>query len=341
MRENPERRGEVISQAKWIGAEAALRDAISRFATQSRFEPEFFQAVLDFWGVDDLDEVPFAQSDLGEDAPEFQMTFEWYIYDYRESGSGEHIIDLFAQMEGEHLPAIQRTLLEQWRSRVMSLYEVLRVRENRWVDVLDVVEGGELTIDDEQTAGFLQPGDVIAVRLLPVGEYLVPASAFRTFTPADLPRLTALMHAAYQAARRDHPDMDWSTFLRKNSFLFNDYALQRQLLLEVWEDAEEGGTLFQELAGEEWNVDERQLFEENLAHAYQEWVDRPTPALDGMTPRQAAGHYGAMLQRLKELITALEVIETSFALVDEPYADLRRILEPAGIPLTGVFPPGG
>ncbi len=43
----------VITLAQWVAADAALREAISRFASQARFEEEFLRAFLIYWSAED------------------------------------------------------------------------------------------------------------------------------------------------------------------------------------------------------------------------------------------------------------------------------------------------
>lgn len=320
---------QVITRAQWVAADAALREALSRFASQARFEEEFLRAFLIYWSAEDEEDLPIDLEHVDPDSEEFLLTFEWFVYDYRESESGKRIIDLFAEAEGPRLPALQRQLLEAWRQQCIDLYEVHRIEDGRRYHVLRVMTGQEYAVDDEPSAGSLAPGDLLAVRLLPVGERWYPSTLFRSFSPADLPRLTATLRLGYEDFQQEHPEASWEEFLRENGFLFNDYTLERRALAEAWH---ERGTEPPAPADEEREPSARDCrrWETALRQAYEQWLERPSPALDMQTPLEAASD-PQLRPRLKDILQQMEEIEASFAWAGEPALDWKAFIREKGL----------
>ena len=320
---------QVITRAQWVAADAALREALSRFASQARFEEEFLRAFLIYWSAEDEEDLPIDLEHVDPDSEEFLLTFEWFVYDYRESESGKRIIDLFAEAEGPRLPALQRQLLEAWRQQCIDLYEVHRIEDGRRYHVLRVMTGQEYAVDDEPSAGSLAPGDLLAVRLLPVGERWYPSTLFRSFSPADLPRLTATLRLSYEDFQQEHPGASWEEFLRENGFLFNDYTLERRALAEAWHErgAEPPAPADEE---REPSARDRRRWETALRQAYEQWLERPSPALGMQTPLEAASD-PQLRPRLKDILQQMEEIEASFAWAGEPALDWKAFIREKGL----------
>ena len=62
---------------------------------------------------------------------------------------------------------------------------------------------------------------------------MLPSSVFRTFGQADLPRLRATLLEWYTEYEDHNPAATWGSFLREQGFIFNDYTLERNALLEL------------------------------------------------------------------------------------------------------------
>jgi hypothetical protein len=189
--------------------------------------------------------------------------------------------------------------------------------------------GQEYAVDDEPSAGSLAPGDLLAVRLLPVGERWYPSTLFRSFSPADLPRLTATLRLSYEDFQQEHPGASWEEFLRENGFLFNDYTLERRALAEAWH---ERGTEPPAPADEERepSARDRRRWETALRQAYEQWLERPSPALDMQTPLEAASD-PQLRPRLKDILQQMEEIEASFAWAGEPALDWKAFIREKGL----------
>lgn len=323
---------QVITPAQWVAADATLREAISRFASQARFEEEFLRAFLTYWSAEDEEELPIDLEHVDPDSEEFLLTFEWFVYDYRESESGKRTIDLFAETGGPRLPALQRQLLEAWRQQCIDLYEVQRVEEGRRYWVQRVMMGQEYAVDDAPSAGSLAPGDLLAVRLLPVGGHWYPSTVFRSFSPADLPRLTTVLRLNYEDFQQEHPGARWEDFLRENGFIFNDYTLERRALADIWQERDaESAESPPPLAEErESPPRDRRRWETALRRAYEEWLERPSPALDMRTPLQAASDT-LLRPRLKDILQQMEEMEASFARAGEPALDWQAFVKEKGL----------
>jgi len=309
--------------SSWQAADDHLRYALTQFCTQERFEDEFVLAALDFWGVDAIEDLPI---DLRTETPEFLLTFEWYLYDYAESASDQRMIDLFAQAEGERLPALERQLLAHWRQATLAPYEVIAVQRGSGYTVRNILDDRVYPVDEPPTSEDMKTGDILLARLLPVGEIYRPSSVFRTLGPADFPRLLATIRDWYAQYQREQPGATHADFLRQQGFLFNDYVLERMALAD---------RLAAQAAGEDAPADAEDDFEPAdpalieatrawLEREYIAWLDRPTPALAGLTPR-AAVHEPAQRQRLLNLLDEMGSIEASYALVGEPAFEVSRL----------------
>ena len=318
-----------IQAAQLLAADESLRDAISRFATQSRFEADFINAFLEFWGADEPDELPL---DLAEETPELLLTMEWYLYDYREMDSDKRMIDLFAEVEGSRLKDLELDFLVQWQKATLAPYEVLSVNSGTGYVVRSLIAGDELVVADEPTSQDLKPGDVMVARLLPAGSYVRPSSVFRTFSAGDLPRLMASLDGWYATFRAEHHDVGWSEFLREEGYLFNDYTLERQALAGRMagapEDTRDRGGNNTPAPGDQ--DDAMLMAREQLASRYRAWLDRQTPALGGHSPRQAVE--SADGQRLViALLHEMGEIEASYALAGEPAFEIADLLPALGL----------
>ena len=277
---------DAIQSARWLAADESLRDAISRFATQARFEDNFINAFLEFWGAEEPDDLPI---DLSEEVPEYLLTVEWYLYDYRDLDSDARMIDLFAEVEADRLGDLEREFLTEWRQATLTPFEVSSVEPGAGFAVNSLIDGAQFIVDDEPTSRELRPGDLLVARLLPAGAYIRPSSVFRTFSAGDQPRLMAALDAWYASYQKDNGEATWRDFLREEGYLFNDYALERQALAERLAhapDDQDGNS-----NGDDWIQIETEgatsTTLEKLEARYLGWVDRSTPALMNLSPRQA------------------------------------------------------
>lgn len=315
---------EAVQSARWLAADESLRDAVSRFATQTRFEDDFINAFLEFWGAEDPDDLPV---DLARETPEFLLTFEWYLYDYREMEGGQRIIDLFAEVEGSRLPETERDFLALWREASLTPFEIMSVRPGRDFTVRSLIDGASAFVQDEPTSKELRPGDLLVARLLPAGPFLRPSSVFRTFGAGDQPRLMATLDQWHSIYREENPGATWQEFLREEGYLFNDYALERQAL------AERLGDQPREAAAGDAEEEPLQIdpdgttstSKEYLEARYRAWIDRATPALGTRSPSQAVT-VSETRPRVMELLREMGQIEASYALVGEPAMELAQIL---------------
>ena len=320
---------DAIQSARWLAADESLRDAISRFATQARFEDNFINAFLEFWGAEDPDDLPI---DLAEETPEFLLTVEWYLYDYRDLDSDERMIDLFTQIESERLSDLEKEFLAEWSQATLAPFEVSAVEPGSGFTVHSLIDGEQHVVDDEPTSRELRPGDLLVARLLPAGTYLRPSSVFRTFSAGDQPRLMAALDEWYASYQKDNGGATWREFLREEGYLFNDYALERQALAERLTHASDG-------VEDEADTDDLIQIEtegatsttiEKLEARYLAWVDRPTPALTSLSPRQAI-ELPAQRDRVIELLREMGQIEASYALVGEPAFEIAALLPRLGL----------
>ena len=281
-------------------ADDRLRNALIQFCTQTRFEEEFILAALDFWGVETIEDLPI---DLRKETPEFLLTFEWFLYDYEESESGRRMLDLFAEAEGERLPALERSLLAGWQKAVLAPYEVSAVQRGHGYSAQGLLEDATYQIDEPPTSEDMKPGDLLVARLLPLGDEYRPSSVFRTLGQADLPRLLATLRDWRAQYQTENPGADFLAFLRQQGFLFNDYVLERMALAERLGAHLAGEAPPADAEDEDLEPPDAAVAEATrvcLEQEYTAWLDRPTPALAGQTPRSAMARPAQHRRRLAQ-----------------------------------------
>jgi hypothetical protein len=128
----------------WTEAVRDLRLAILEFADEERFEAEAGAAAAHYWNdYYNAETLPLMSPS------EAERFLDWFAYDYT-LPSGERVIDLFRNEQGESLSPPQRELLEQWAGGApMGGYELtgyerqtLRLKEYLSGEMLDVYEPG-------------------------------------------------------------------------------------------------------------------------------------------------------------------------------------------------------
>jgi len=211
-------------------------------------------------------------------------------------------------------------------------FEVLSVEPGAGYAVIDLIDGAQRVVDDEPTSRELIPGDLLVARLLPAGAYLRPSSVFRTFSASDQPRLMATLDAWYAKYQQANGGASWNQFLRDEGYLFNDYTLERQALASRLADASNGaneGAETDEIAGIE-PIEAASTTLDDLRPRYRAWVDRSTPAVGNLSPRQAAqtpDHARSVIEILREM----GQIEASYALAGEPAFEIAELLPLLGL----------
>lgn len=77
--------------------------------------------------------------------------------------------------------------------------------------------------------------------------------------------------------------------------------------------------------------EEQIIAQRTLVEQYKTWVDTAIPALDGKSPRQAAGD-PSMRERLEELLKVIEYNEERRRRAGEPYMDIANLRRELGLP---------
>jgi hypothetical protein len=128
------------------------------------FEEEREAAEQDFWD-DTLDVLTEDEEDeIGEQGDAYFL--EWFVVDYRLAG-GRTPLDLFLEREGRRLRPGERRYLERARTTHLRLYEVLDVRLDEGLELLDLWDKARVSVRERLATHQLVRWDVLGARVMP------------------------------------------------------------------------------------------------------------------------------------------------------------------------------
>jgi hypothetical protein len=199
--------------------ESAL-GALLRFAERAELEADHDAAERDFW-EDWLDELSDEEDeervvlDQGEGA--FHL---WFAFDVVLEG-GHTVADLFLEREGGRLRAGEREYLERMRPTHLRLYEVVEVRPDEGLRLLDLWTEERLWIRERLATRQLVRWDLVAARTMPGadGDPVLEGVPF-VFAAGDREPLLAELRDAHATFLREHPAGDLTAFFKQAGALF-------------------------------------------------------------------------------------------------------------------------
>jgi hypothetical protein len=203
-------------QQSWHEAAQDLRTKLSRYAAKPRFNDEFEEAFVFFFG-----EGPDEMQDELEPAA-FGRFMEWFVHDYRLS-HGHRLIELFGMEFATELPCRKRHLLEAWQKSRMTLFEIETMARGV-AEARDLVLGGEYSIllpAPANVQGIPVTGRLLVGRLLRVGELWEMPYGVAVFPSSYRERFLQILRGEYRRYKRSRGG-DWGEFLQEQGFVFND-----------------------------------------------------------------------------------------------------------------------
>jgi hypothetical protein len=203
-------------QQSWHEAAQDLRTKLSRYAAKPRFNDEFEEAFVFFFG-----EGPDEMQDELEPAA-FGRFMEWFVHDYRLS-HGHRLIELFGMEFATELPCRKRHLLEAWQKSRMTLLEIETMARGV-AEARDLVLGGEYSIllpAPANVQGIPVTGRLLVGRLLRVGELWEMPYGVAVFPSSYRERFLQILRGEYRRYKRSRGG-DWGEFLQEQGFVFND-----------------------------------------------------------------------------------------------------------------------
>ncbi|RKO68052.1 SEC-C metal-binding domain-containing protein [Desulfofundulus salinus] len=324
-----------LEQYRWRRAGQELRRKLGEFADSQCFAQEVVKAQEKYLNCLDPELVD------RDDEFTMERCFEWFIFDYV-LPDGLTIIETFRQ--NPDLSEREQALLADWAAARISLYEVLKVLPRKGVVLRDLLQKRELKVHDINAAAELQPGTILLMRVLKVGdeyEFSTSGLALPGFCK-DVLLKKLRRDLRFYARKRNAPTRQvLSDYLRDRSHIINAIVVEMgfNYTLPHLVDDSEGDEYFPPVNDALFDrISARiaqQITEAVLDEYYDRWIDKPVPALDGKTPREAC-RTAEGRARLEELFRELELVETSRELKGEPHYDLQKLRRKLGL-----LPAGG
>lgn len=218
-------------QQSWHEAAQDLRTKLSRYAAKPRFNDEFEEAFVFFFG-----EGPDEMQDELEPAA-FGRFMEWFVHDYRLS-HGHRLIELFDMEFATELPCRKRHLLEAWQKSRMTLLQIETMTREA-VEARDLVLGGEYSIllpAPANVQGTPATGRLLVGRVLRVGEVWEMPYGVTVLPSSYRERLLQILRGEYRRYKRTRGG-DWGEFLQEQGFVFNDLIenLYDEMVTSDWQ----------------------------------------------------------------------------------------------------------
>jgi hypothetical protein len=199
-------------------AEKALRNSISSFGLSKRFREDLERAIEQYMGPGAIqkqgDKNIIVLDENDKRLPGFQ---EWFYFDYV-LPSGQHIIDLFVQEEGQQLNATQRKILNDWlATNRLHLLETQSVEPGIGETMQDLLSGEIFHLNDISYSYQGSRWMVFLGRtILTEGRWSFTGSG-STFTPLEKPELLNIAKELWVQYQQEHPQADLLDFYRDHS----------------------------------------------------------------------------------------------------------------------------
>ena len=203
--------------------EMALRHSIQAFAFQPRFGADFRRAIALFLEVEDSETTTLALDEA--EMAEFQ---EWFFMDFV-TGSGQRLIELFAEEEGPALPSDQRQMLADWMAtNRLRLFEVQAVTPGVGETVIDLLSGEVLHCNDISVSNAARRWSILLARpLLTEGRWHF-TGAGKLFSPFEKDVLVRFAQELWQEYQQQNPLAAVAAFYRDCSLQLRRFATARQ-----------------------------------------------------------------------------------------------------------------
>jgi len=313
-----------ISKYRWWRTGQHLRSKLAEFADHEMLTDEVGIARERYFSVID--------PDLADYEDEFLMErfFEWFIFDYRIRGRTLlEYVTMAGNFTGE-----ETELLKKWGKTRSSIYQVTRVSDDGAVTLMDLLKGGEVMVADPDIVQELTPGQLLFIRILPVGdEYefstggLILPSYSKDFIISRV-NLDAELFWNKNGRRSK-----WDVYLMRRSHIINALVMETASIVwdleekydkELGEEVSNSGDASPQLAQQATNV--------FLDYFYERWINEPMDILQGQTPLEAS-RTTIGRSKLQTLLLELFKMEKKRAKKGEPSYDLSKVYQKLNLPL--------
>lgn len=210
---------------QWPLAADFLRRDLLKFARDERFHAAFAAALPHYW-------MGYYDAGNAEEmsAAEAARFFDWFAFDYVPADEIEGMDRLAAVYQAERgadLSHYQQIVLAQWLETMpAAAYELLDYEGQR-LYLRDILTGETTTVYEAGGHGATEPGDVLLVRLVPVGERLEFSSSAAYIPQDEVTDLSQKLADAFAAYRADYPEATAADFWRRYGHLPIHHALEQ------------------------------------------------------------------------------------------------------------------
>lgn len=175
-----------ITQFELDQAEKSLRMKLVDFShlpeLQAQIGEAFYiwkndpESISDYISEEDVDNLIFAKF------------FDWFIYDFKLLDTEKRVIEKFYEEESEELTDIEKDLLYDWLDNLYSFFEVEELTPKKeGYRVRDLFTGEIHYIKDSASSRQVAPSDIVAARLLGVGENTYVSGVISVYPQAVKP----------------------------------------------------------------------------------------------------------------------------------------------------------
>ncbi|MBW2261105.1 MAG: hypothetical protein JRG91_03950 [Deltaproteobacteria bacterium] len=261
---------------------------------------------------------------------EHVIAIAYTIYGHRDA-RGRCLADIYHEQRAALLSRDQLAVLEALREARFSLFEVRKVHLETGLDIVDLVDGDAMFVHEKEGTRTAAAHDLLLTWVVSVGGRHVTSGAAARIMRGNRALVLDTMRDALERHRADHPDAPEHVARGAAVVPVHRALRERHADGPAPELRNTDGETLASLAGPDGDdLDPGQLAEldrEIGVHFVRHWLDLEIPALDGMTPRQAA-RVPRMREALVDLVDGYE--NTLAHQLDEPM-DLGWVYEELGI----------
>ncbi|MEM7801357.1 MAG: hypothetical protein AAF633_19340 [Chloroflexota bacterium] len=213
-------------QRQLINAARGMRSKMIRFCQDERFAQAFGKALPLYWN-NFYDLTCADEMDMNESL----RFFDWFFFDYQDEALDKRLVEYFAEEKREDVSEKELTVIDGWvDSPATSAYEFVDFDAiNARFKLKDFFTEEEVIAFSPAGFGQSKRGDLILVRILPVGSDKI-FSTVGVFLPQDeIKDLREKMDAALEADKEAHPEGTHNGFLRRNNHLITHHVLDQAI----------------------------------------------------------------------------------------------------------------
>jgi len=273
-----------LDRWRWQKYSQGLRFALSRFTEEDFLEDARNKAFYEYFGDLEIQDI----EDLDENI--WNEFVEWFIFDYP-AENDRNLVTVFLEKHREELEQEEIRLLNSWASARISLYQVNAVGDHK-LDLIDLLRGGQFVVEGiDEEGDDVNRGDLLVTRLLMVHRHFELASGAMILPPRLKGNMLKKIYRHYcqtYRLKKEPKTWDWDDFLWRKGYQLT------YLADELYHDAGPhngfgGWTADDPSLDDDLGEILKQFLEaQALEDYYREWLERPQPDLNNISPREAA-----------------------------------------------------